>query len=102
MWTIFVLNFDKTYSNNALTEIGVPPAVYLVPKDKVKDVKKCAKQAQKDFWSDDNTSDLTMSESFEKYLEEKDINFSVVGCIELPFGKRKGKYLNKHITVERI
>ena len=40
MWTIFVLNFDTTYNNNAITEIGVPPAVYLVPKDKIKYVKK--------------------------------------------------------------
>ena len=102
MWTIFVLNFDTTYNNNAITEIGVPPAVYIVPKDKIKYVKKCVKQAQKDFWSDDNTSDLTMCESFEKYLEDRNIDFSVIGCIELPFGKRKGNYLDKHIITECI
>ena len=102
MWTIFILNFDKTYNNIALAEIGVPSAVYIVPKDRVKDVKKCAKKAQKDFWSDDNTSDLTMCESFEKHLEDKSIDFSVIGCIELPFGKRKGDYLDKRISLERI
>ena len=102
MWIIFVLNFDATYNNIDAAEIGVPPAVYIVPKDKIKDVKKCAKQAQKDFWYDDNTSDLTLSEYFENHLDDENIDFSVIGSIELPFGKRKGDYLDKHIITERV
>ena len=97
MWTFFVLNFDKTYSNYLPKDSGVPPLVYLVPKDKVKVVIECAKRAQSDFWDDDSSDGTEIDESFEKYLSDNHIEFRVVGSIDLTYGERKGQYLDNRI-----
>ena len=53
-WTLFVLDFDKTYDNEIKDEFGVQPIVYLIPKDKIKDVRHYAEQAHNDFHSEDS------------------------------------------------
>lgn len=102
MWTLFVLNFDKTYCNHSPKDSGVPPLVYLVPKDKVKDVKECAKRAQNDFWDDNSSDGIEIDESFEKYLSDNHIDFRLVGDIDLTYGERKGQYLDDRIPTYSV
>lgn len=107
MWTLFVLNFDSTFCINAPSDSGVPPLVYLIPKNRVEDVKKYARQVHKDFWNDDDNSscdieDIELDESFEKYLLDNHIEFRVIGSIDITYGERKGNYLDKNIPTECI
>ena len=100
-WTLFVLDFDETYNNNPKDDDGVQPVVYLVPQNKLEEVRNLAHQSKNDFWSDDE-SDLCMIEYFEKYLDTNNIDFKVVGDINLTFGERKGSYLDNNIPIEYI
>ena len=101
MWTLFVLNFDATYCNTLPNCLGVQPLVYLIPKDKVEDVKKYAKESQK-YWWDNDDDDLEIDECFEKYLSDNHIDFRVIGTIDIPYGKRKMNYLDENIPTECI
>lgn len=101
-WTLFILDLDATYNNHLHDDIGVPPLVYLIPKNRLKDVRECAKQAKNDFWSDETSTDLEIDDSFEEYLTKNNIDFKIVGTIELPFGERKDEFLDKNIPIEYV
>ena len=94
-WTLFVLDFDGTYDNEPENEDGVQPLVYLVPKERVNDATRCALRAHDDFIRDD--TGMCIGDYFEKWLDDKQIDYRRVGDIDLTFGERFGDYLSKEI-----
>lgn len=100
-WTIFVLNRDKTFNFCNHNEVGNPPLVYLVPQDRLKEVRNCVKQMQKDFWvnNDENFGSDT-DDYFEELLIKNNIDFKYLGYIDLTFSERKGDFLDKNIPME--
>ena len=100
-WTLFVLDFDNTYDNESDHELGVQPLVYLVPKDRVNDVRHYAEQASNDFHSEDSC-DLCIGDYFEECLGNNNVDFVRVGTIDLTFGERRGDYLDENIPTECV
>ena len=95
IWTFFVLDFDDTYDNEN-DGVGVQPLVYLIPLEKVKTVKNCAMMAHMDFHEDD-TGCLCIGDYFEERLCEKEIDFKVIGTMDLTFEERKRDYIADYI-----
>ena len=100
-WTLFVLDFDNTYDNEGDDELGVQPLVYLVPKDRIKDVHYYAEQAHNDFHSE-HGCDLCIGNYFEEWLGNNDVDFRRVGSLDMTFGERRGDYLDENIPMECV
>lgn len=98
-WTLFVLDFDNTYDNESDDELGVQPLVYLVPKDRVNDVKHYAEEARNDFYAD---STLCIGDYFEEWMGNNDVDFRRVGSLDMTFGERRGDYLDENIPMECV
>lgn len=94
VWTLFVLDFDETYSHEADDAHGVTPLVYLIPVDKIVEVQQCAYDAKKKFVDDYS---LCIGDRFEDFMEELEIPFNPVGSIDLTFGERQVDYLADYI-----
>ena len=102
-WTLFVLDFDNTYDNESDDEPGVQPLVYLVPKDRIKDVHHYAEQAHDDFHSEENESlGLCIGDYFEEWLGNNDVEFRRVGVLDMTFGERCRGYLDENIPMESV
>ena len=100
-WSFFVLDFDNTYDNESDDELGVQPLVYLVPKDRIKDVHYYAKQASNDFHSEDSC-DLCIGDYFEECLDNNNVDFRRVGNLDMTFGERHCDYLDENIPMECV
>lgn len=100
-WSLFVLDFDNTYDNESYDELGVQPLVYLVPKDRIKDVHYYAKQASNDFHSEDSC-DLCIGDYFEEWLDNNNVDFRRVGNLDMTFGERRCDYLDENIPMECV
>lgn len=100
-WTLFVLDFDGTYDNESKNPNGVQPMVYLVPQDKLRDIRYYAQQAHNDFHSDDS-SDLCIGDYFEEWLGNNNVDFKRVGSLDLTFEERRGIYLDENIPIECV
>lgn len=100
-WTFFVLDFDNTYDNESNDGLGVQPLVYLVPKDRIRDVGYYAEQAHNDFHSDENY-DLCIGDYFEEWLGNNDVDYRRVGSLDLTFEERRGSYLDESIPMECV
>ena len=100
-WTLFVLDFDNTYDNESDDELGAQPLVYLVPKDRIKDVHYHGEQAHNDFHSEDSY-DLCIGDYFEEWLGNNNVDFRRVGNLDMTFGERRGDYLDENIPMECV
>ncbi len=101
VWTLFVLDFDWTYSIEGYYDIGVPPVVYLIPQSKIKEVQKCASRASEDFGCSED-GDWGIGDYFEEYMKEMNIPFKEIGDINIPFGERQHNYLADYIPREVV
>ena len=99
LWTLFVLDFDRTYDNEEENSDGIQPLVYLVPKDRIKDVRHYAQQSHDDFHS---SGIQCIGDYFEEYLAYNNIMFRCVGSIDLSFGERIDDYLENSIPIEYV
>lgn len=102
-WTLFVLDMDGTYDNEEPDSVGVQPFVYLIPVDKQRDVEHYAREAVKDFHSEENQElGLCIGDYFEEWLGNNGIDFKPVGSINLTFGERQEDYLADYIPRETV
>lgn len=88
MWTLFVLDMDSTYEMETTGE-DVKPIVYLIPYGRRRDVEHYAFEASRDASHGENT----VQEYFEEWLGNNNVDFRVVGEIDLPYGVRQTNYL---------
>lgn len=100
-WTLFVLDFDRTYDNESDDELGAQPLVYLVPKDRIKDVHHYAEQAHNDFHSE-RSRDLCIGDYFEEWMDNNGVDYRRVGVLDMTFGERRGDYLDENIPMESV
>lgn len=103
VWTLFVLDFDGTFSCEAEDEFGVQPAVYLIPEDKIVEVQGCAREAGLEFgYNDVEFTPECIRDYFEEFMEGNNIPFKYVGSIDLTFGERQTDYLADYIPREIV
>ena len=102
IWTLFVLDFDGTYSLEAEDEPGVQPSVYLIPEDKIVETQKCAYDAGMKFTYNNELDCGYIGDYFEEFMKEQEIPFKEVGSIDLTFGERQVDYLADYIPREVV
>lgn len=100
-WSLFVLDFDKTYDNEPEDGYGVKPLVYLVPTERLRDVHHYAEEANKDFHADD-TGSMCIGDYFEEWMDNNGVDYRIVGELELTFEERRGDYLSTEIGLEVV
>lgn len=101
IWTLFVLDYDGTYSCEREEYYGVRPSVYQIPLDKQKEVEVFAKRASKDFHESEDVCE-SIGDIFEGLLEENDIKYHCVGDLKIRFGDRQKDYLAEYIPREVV
>lgn len=57
VWTLFVLDLDRTYDMEDDFSNGVQPLVYLIPLDRQRDVQHYARMAHNDFHTNKNVEE---------------------------------------------
>ena len=103
VWTLFVLDFDRTYDNEEMDCTENQPTVYLIPLDRQRDVEHYARMAHNDFHSEENGElGLTITDYFEEWMENNDCDYRRVGKIDLTFGERQVDYLAHYILREVV
>lgn len=103
VWTLFVLDMDGTYNDEETDSAGVQPFVYLIPLDRQKDVEHYAREAHKDFHSEENAElGLCIGDYFEEWMNNNGVEFKPVGSIDLTFGERQVDYLADYIPREIV
>lgn len=103
VYTLFVLDFDGTYDNEAPDSYGVRPMVYLIPVDRQRDVEHYAAMASQDFHSEENEwLGLTITSYFEEWMGNNNCDYKLVGKIDLTFGERQVDYLADYIPREIV
>lgn len=101
IWTLFVLDYDGTYSCKHEEYYGVRPSVYQIPLDKQQEVEMFAKKASKEFNEGEDVCE-SIGDIFEGFLEENNIKFHCVGDLKLRFGDRQKDYLAEYIPREIV
>lgn len=102
IWTLFVLDFDGTYSCEAEDELGIQPAVYLVPEEKLEEVQQCAYDAGQKFGYNNEFGLDCITEYFEGFMDMNEIPYQEIGSINLTFGERQVDYLADYIPREIV
>ena len=102
VWTLFVLDLDRTYDMEDDFSNGVQPLVYLIPLDRQRDVEHYARMAHNDFHTNKNVKEWTIADCFEEWMENNNCDFKVVGKIDLTFGERQVDYLADYIPREVV
>lgn len=74
IWTLFVLDYDGTYSCEREEYYGVRPSVYQIPLDRQKEVEVFAKRASKDFHESEDVCE-SIGDIFEGFLKKIILNF---------------------------
>lgn len=103
-YSIFVLDYDNTYSNeligsdDTLSEMGIMPSVYLVPTVRTEDVREAATYAHDMFYQEEENSEC-IGEYFEDYLRNNGIFFEYIGELKIPFLNRQGSYLSEKVEM---
>ena len=100
-WNLFILDFDDTYDNEQEYDYGVKPLVYLVPTERLNDVRHYAKEAHRDFHSDDTCS-MCIGDYFEEWMDNNGVDYRIVGELNLTFGERCGEYISTEIEMEVV
>lgn len=95
MYTFFVVDFDGTYDMEPEDEVGVEPAVYLIPLNKQREVEKAAENAHDIFHETNNGS--TILDIFEGLLNKKRVKYQYIGDLEITFGERQTDYLPDYL-----
>lgn len=102
-WTLFVLDMDGTYDNEEQDSVEVQPLVYLIPLKNQRDVEHYASMAHHDFHSEDNAElGFCITDYFEEWMHNNDVQFRLVGKIDLTFGERQMDYLANYIPREIV
>lgn len=99
IWTLFVLDYDGTYSCEREEYYGVRPSVYQIPLDRQKEVE--VKRASKEFHESEDVCE-SIGDIFEELLEENDIKYHCVGDLKIRFGDRQRDYLAEYIPREIV
>lgn len=102
VWTLFVLDLDRTYDMEDDFSNGVQPLVYLIPLDRQRDVEHYARMAHNDFYTNKNVEEWAIADCFEEWMENNNCDFKVVGKIDLTFGERQVDYLADYIPREIV
>lgn len=102
LWTLFVLDFDATYSLEKEESVGVAPVVYLVPECKIVEVQQFAFDAGQRFIYADESDSRCIGDYFEAYLDMNKIPYQEIGIINLTFGERQVDYLADYIPKEVV
>lgn len=102
VWTLFVLDLDRTYDMEDDFSNGVQPLVYLIPLDRQRDVEHYARMAHNDFHTNKNVGEWAIADCFEEWMENNNCDFKVVGKIDLTFGERQVDYLADYIPREVV
>ena len=102
VWTLFVLDLDRTYDMEDDFSNGVQPLVYLIPLDRQRDVEHYARMAHNDFHTNKNVEEWAIADCFEEGMENNNCDFKVVGKIDLTFGERQVDYLADYIPREIV
>lgn len=103
IYTIIVISFDETFSIERMDDLGVPPSVYLIPADKIADVKKCADDAHDIFHEKvQEPWDCAIGNIFEEQLEEAGIPFQYLNDLNILFEYRQEEYLADYIPLVEI
>ena len=103
-YSIFVLDYDNTYSNELIgsddpsSEMGIMPNVYLVPTVRTEDVREAAIYAHDTFHQEEENSEC-IGEYFEDYLRTNGIFFEYIGELKIPFLNRQGSYLSEKVEM---
>lgn len=97
IWTLFVLDFDGTYSCEAEDGLGVRPSVYLVPENRLEKVQQIAYEAGHRFNYNNEYGLDCIGDYFEGFMDMNEIPYQEVGSIYLTFGKRQVNYLADYI-----
>lgn len=101
-YTFFVLDFDGTYDNEPEWSDGVQPVVYLIPLDKVDEIRKYAEQAHDEFHAEEESCCWGIGDYFDAILKSNNIDFKEVGRIDLTFEERQEDYLADYIPREFV
>ena len=101
IWTLFVLDYDGTYSCEHEEYYGVRPSVYQIPLDKQQKVEMFARRASKEFHESEDVCE-SIGDIFEGFLEENNIKFHCVGDLKIRFGDRQKDYLADYIPREIV
>lgn len=99
MYSLFVLDFDRTYDFEDPDDYGVRPSVYLIPEEKLMEVRKLADEAHRKFHDDEYCNGNCIGDYFEEVLEENGTWWQCVGELNITFGERKQDYLSDHVNV---
>lgn len=95
MYTLLIIDFDGTYDMEPEDEVGVEPAVYLIPLNKQKEVEKIAEKAH-DIFHETN-SGSTILDIFEGLLNKKGVKYQYIGDLNITFGERQTDYLPDYL-----
>lgn len=101
IWTLFVLDYDGTYSCEYEEYYGVRPSVYQIPLDKQEEVEVFAERASKEFNESEDVCE-PIGDIFKGLLEEHNIKYHYVGKLKIRFGERQMDYLADYIPREIV
>lgn len=94
-YRMFLLDLDATYGQEEADSYGVEPVLYLLLDSKWK-AEQIAIHAVHAFHDKEN--DVPIGDLFEYGLKKNQIPFERIYTFKIPFGKRKQKYLEDHIS----
>ena len=97
MYTLFVLDYDDTFSMEYKESLGLTPSVYLIRTEELRDVQHYAELTHQDFH--DNNLGMTIGEIFEEWLDNNSIFYQFVGTLKIPFEERMAGYLADRVPI---
>lgn len=96
MYTLFVLDYDGTYSLEKDESYGVESVVYLIKSEEQYEVEQAARKAHDNFHEDEDGM-FAIGDCFKQILEAEGLFSQEVGSLHIPFGERQEDYLEDYI-----
>ena len=104
-YVLFLLNCDLFFKEQMddrdidITDVGVPPSLYLIPKEKRREVHDIARQSVIRCKEQQSEDPLPF---FESKLQKEGIEWIFVGDINIPYLERQDKFLCDTLEVEIV
>ena len=104
-YVLFLLNCDLFFKEQMddrdidITDVGVPPSLYLIPKEKRREVHDIARKSAIRCEEQQSEDPLPL---FGIMLQEANIDFKVIGDVSIPYSQRQDKFLCDTLEVEIV
>ena len=98
IYTLLILDFDGTFDSEPDDSYEMEPLVYQIKAGEQLRAQHCAMKASSTFNNPKNDDwDTPIAELFERYMEEENLFYRLVGELHVTFGERQESYLPDYI-----